>query len=68
MLNPVEWEHLSDALPDLQAALVSQNTNFQVRFLQPCVLITPSSFPIATCVWLPLPAVSDSLRSDSPGC
>lgn len=31
MLNSVEWEHLCDALPELQAALVSQNTNFQVR-------------------------------------
>lgn len=31
MLNPVEWEHLADALPDLQAALGVQNTNFQVR-------------------------------------
>lgn len=30
MLNAVEWEHLVEALPDLQAALGSQNTNFQV--------------------------------------
>jgi hypothetical protein len=31
MLNPVEWEHLADALPDLQVALGCQNISFQVR-------------------------------------
>ena len=36
-LDPVEWEHLADALPDLQAALGSVNVNFQACVLH-CVL------------------------------
>ena len=36
-LDPVEWEHLADALPDLQAALGSVNVNFQACAVH-CVL------------------------------